>query len=70
MDDNGIKVKTVEYTASRENSFKWSVKDDILHYDTTHILASIQQPAPGCNCFFRIKKHNLKELSLQMSTWR
>ena len=56
MDDNGIKVKTVEYTASRENSFKWSVKD-ILHYDTTHILASIQQTPPICNCFFRIKKH-------------
>ena len=70
MDENGIKVKTVEYTASRQNSFKWSVKDDIVHFDTTHILASIQQPAPICNCFFRIKKHKLEELSLQMSTWK
>ena len=45
MDDNGIKVKTLEYTASRKKSFEWSFKDDILHYDTTHTLASIQ-PAP------------------------
>ena len=69
MDDNGIKVKTMEYTASRKNSFKWSVKDDILNYDTPQILALIQQPAPISNCFFRIKKHKLEELSLQMSTW-
>ena len=68
MDDNCIKVKTLEYTASRKNSFKWSVKDDILHYDTKHILALIQQPAPICNCFLRVKKHKLEELSLQMST--
>ena len=70
MDDNDIKVKTMDYTASHKNSFKWSVKDDILHYDLTHILALIQQPAPICNCFFRIKKHKLEELSLQMSTWK
>ena len=70
MDENDIKVKTVEYTASRKKSFKWSVKNGILHYDTTHILASIQQPTPICNCFFRIKKHKLEELSLQMSTWK
>ena len=70
MDGNGIKVKAVEYTASHKKSFKWSLKDDILHYDTTHILASIQQPAPICNCFSRIKKQKLEELSLQMSTWK
>ena len=70
MDVKGIKVKTVEYTASRKNGFKWSVKDDILHYGTTRILASIQQPAPICNRFFRIKKHKFEELSLQMSTWK
>ena len=46
----------MKYTASRKNSFKWSIKDDILHYDTPLILALIQQPAPICNCFFRIKK--------------
>ena len=70
MEDNGIKVKTVECIAYRKNSFKWSVKDDILHNDTTHILALIQQPASICNCFFRIKKHKFEELSLQMSTWK
>ena len=70
MDDNGIKVKTMVYIASRKNSFKRLVKDDILHYDTPHILASIQQPAPISNCFFEIKKHKPEELSLQMSTWK
>ena len=70
MDENDIKVKTVEYTASHKKSFKWSVKNGILHYDTTDILASTQQPTPICNCFFRIKKHKLEELSLQMSTWK
>ena len=69
MDGNGIKVKTLEYTASRKKSFEWSLKDDILHCDTTHILASIQ-PAPIGNFFFRVKKHKLEELSLQMSTWK
>ena len=69
MDDNGIKVKTMVYTASRKNSFKRSVKD-ILHYDKPQILASIQQPAPISNCFFRIKKHKPEELSLQISTWK
>ena len=44
MDDNGIKVKTMQYAGSRKNSFKWLVKDGILHYDTPQILASIQQP--------------------------
>ena len=34
---SGIKVKTMEYTASHKHSFKWSVKDDILHYDTSDI---------------------------------
>ena len=48
----------MKYTVSRKNSFKWSIKDDILHYDTPLILALIQQPAPICNCFFRIKKKN------------
>ena len=70
MDDNGIKVKIMVYTASHKNSFKKSVKDDILHYDTPQILASIQQPAPISNCFFGIKKHKPEELSLQMSTWK
>ena len=70
MDDNGIKVETMEYTASRKNSFKWSVIDDILHYDTSLTLASIQQLTPISNCFFRVKKHELEELSLQMSTWK
>ena len=61
----------MKYTASRKSSFKWSIKDDILHYETPLILALIQQPAPICNCFFRIKKkHKLEELSLQMSTWK
>ena len=54
MDDNGIKVKTMDYIASGENSFKWLAKDDILHYDTPQILASIQQPVTIYNCFFRI----------------
>ena len=60
MDNNGIKVKTVEYTASSKNDFQCSVKHDILHYDTKHILVSILQPAAICNCFFRIKKHKLE----------
>ena len=34
------------YTTSCKNSFKWPVKDDILHYDTPQILAWIQEPAP------------------------
>ena len=66
MDENSIKTKTMEYTASRKNSFKWPVKDDVLYYDTPQILASIQQPAPISNCFFRIKEHELEELLLQM----
>ena len=41
MDDNGIKVKTLEHTASCKNSFKWWIKDDKLLYDATHILTSI-----------------------------
>ena len=41
VDDNGIKVKTMEYTVSHKNSFKWPVKDDILYYDTPLILALI-----------------------------
>ena len=59
----------MEYTASHKNSFKWSVKDVVLHYDALQILALIQQPAPISNCFFVIKKHKLEEL-LQMSTWK
>ena len=70
MDDNGIKVKTMEYTASHKNSFIWSVKDDILYYDTPQILASIQPPAPISNRFFGIKKEEFEELSLQISTWK
>ena len=66
MDDNSIKTKTMEYTASRKNSFKWPVKDDILYYDTPKVLAPIQQPAPISDCFFRIKEHELEELLLQM----
>ena len=65
MDDNDIKVKTRDYTASCKNSFKWLY---ILHYDTPQILASIQQPAPISNCFFGIKKHKLEELLMQMLT--
>ena len=68
MDHNGIKIKTMEYTASCKNSFKWPVKDDILYYDTPQILASIQPPAQISNRFFRIKKQELDELLLQMST--
>ena len=30
----------------------------------------IQQPSPINNRFLRIKKHELEELSLQMSTWK
>ena len=52
MDHNGIKVRTIEYTASCKNSFKVPVKDDILYYDTPQILASIQLPAPISNRFF------------------
>ena len=37
MDDNRIKVKTMEYAASHKHSFKWLVKDDLLHYDTSDI---------------------------------
>ena len=73
MDDNSIKVKTVEYTVSqkkKKKGFKWPVKDDILDYDTPEILASIQQSAPISNCFFRIKEHELEELLLHMSTWK
>ena len=70
MDDNGIKVKTMEYIASGKNSFKWSAKDDILHYDTPQILASIQQSATIKNCFFEIQKHELEKLLLQMSSWK
>ena len=50
----------MEYTASHKNSFKWSFKDDVLHYDTPQILASIQQPASIWNCFFKIKNTSLK----------
>ena len=67
MDDKGIKVKTMEYTASCKNGFRL-VKDGILYYDTPRILALIQPPAPISNCFFGIKKQELEELSLQMST--
>ena len=67
MDDKAIKVKTMEYTASPKNSFKWPVKNDILYYDKPHILASIQLPAPISNYFFGIKKQELEELSLQIS---
>ena len=70
MDDNGIKVKTMEYIASGKNSFKWSAKDDILHYDTPQILVSIQQSAPIKNCFFGIQKHEPEKLLLQMSSWK
>ena len=52
MDHNGIKVKAMEYAASRKNSFKWPGKDDILYYDTPQILALIQPPAPISNRFF------------------
>ena len=37
MDDIGTKVKTMECIASHKNSFKWLVKDDILHCDTAQI---------------------------------
>ena len=70
MDDNGLKVKTMEYATSHKNSFKWLVKDDILHYDTPQILTLIQQAAVISNCFFKIKKHELEVLSLQMSAWK
>ena len=70
VDDNGKKVKTMEYIASHKSSFKWSVKDDILHYDTPQILALIQQPASISNCFLGVKKHKLEELSIQVSTWK
>ena len=59
----------MEYTASFKNRFKWTIKDDILYYDTPQLLALIQPPAPISNRFFRIKKQELEELSLQMSTW-
>ena len=59
----------MEYTASCKNRFKWTIKDDILYYDTPQLLALIQPPAPISSRFFRIKKQELEELSLQMSTW-
>ena len=63
MDDNSVKIKTMEYAASHKHSFKWLVKDDILHYDISDIsFDSIS------NCFFGIKEHKLEELLLQMST--
>ena len=65
-----MKVKTMEYTASCKNSFKWPVKEDILYYETPQILASIQSPAPISYCFFGIKKEELEELLLEMSTWK
>ena len=37
MGDNGIKVKTMEYAVSHKHSFKWLVKDDILHCDASDI---------------------------------
>ena len=52
MDHNGIKLKTMEYTGSCKNTFKWPGKDDIFFYDTPQILASIQPPAPIGNRFF------------------
>ena len=55
-----MKVKTMEYTASCKNSFKWPVKEDILYYETPQILASIQSPAPISYCFFGIKKEELE----------
>ena len=70
VDHNGIKVKTMEYTASRKNSFKWPVKNDILYNDTQQILASIQLQASIGNSFFGINKQELEELPLQMSTWK
>ena len=70
MDDNGIKVKTMENIVSGKNSFKWLAKDDIIHHDTPKILASIQQSAPISNCFFGIQKHELEKLLLQISTWK
>ena len=60
MDDNGIKVKTVQYTASRKKSFKWSVKDYILHYDTTHILTSINNQLQSVTVFSELKSTSLK----------
>ena len=30
-----VKVKAMNYAASHNHSFKWLVKDDILHYDTS-----------------------------------
>ena len=56
MDDNGVKVKTMEYTACLKNNFKWPVKDDILYYDTPQILASIQPPDSRSTYFFGIKE--------------
>ena len=41
MDDNGIKVKTMEYAACHKYSFKWLVKDNITHYDTSDITFSM-----------------------------
>ena len=70
MDHNGIKIKTMGYTASCKNSFKWPVKGDILYYDTTPILALIQPPAPVSNCFCGIKKQEFEELLLQIPTWK
>ena len=70
MDQNGIKVKIMRYTASCKNSFKWPVKGDILYYATPQILTLIQPPAPISNCFFKIKKQEFEELSFQISTWK
>ena len=50
----------MKYAASRKDSFKWPVKDDILYYDTPQMLAWIQPPTPISNCFFGIKNMSLK----------
>ena len=60
----------MEYAASHENSFQWSVKDDILHYHIPQILALIQPPGSIGNCFFGIRKHKFEELSMQILTWK
>ena len=65
-----MKVKTMEYTPSHQNSFEWPVKNDILYYDTPQILPSIHSPTPVSNFSFGNKKQGFEELLLQKQTWK
>ena len=56
MDGSGIKIKTMECTASRKSRLKWLVNDDILHYEPPQMLALIQSVTVSSE----LKNANLK----------